>query len=154
MARPDMTMRPEVRTAFLGEERVLRLATVDDEGWPEVVPLWFVHHPDTRGELWIWNLNRARRADALTRGVRCGVVIDGGVAYDELRGLTARAVPVRVPDDDVPVEARRAFSRKYFGTDEPLPHAHHHTWFALELSGERSWDFRRVGETSERLIGR
>ena len=154
MARPDMTMTAEGRAAFLAEERVVRLATLDADGWPEVVPLWFVHHPDPRGELWIWNLVRARRTAELTRGVRCGVAVDGGEAYAELRGLTARAVPTRIEDDDVPVEVRRAFSGKYFGSDAPLAPAHHHTWFALALSDERSWDFRRIGETTERLVGR
>jgi hypothetical protein len=144
MAVPDLTMRPEARSEFLADERVLHLATVDD-GWPVVVPLWFVHHPDPRGELWVWNLDRARRTARLEEGARCGITVDGGHDYGELRGLTARAIPVRVDDDDVPLEVRRAFARKYFGSDEPHPHAHHHTWFAFQLAAERSWDFRRIG---------
>jgi hypothetical protein len=149
MAVPDLTMDPEVRAAFLAEERVLRLGTLDDDGWPVVVPLWFVHHPDPRpdprGELWIWNLNRARRTARLEAGERCGITIDGGHDYAELRGLSARARPVRVDDTDVPIEVRLIFARKYYGGDEPHPNAHHHTWFALALSAERSWDFRRMG---------
>ena len=145
MPAPDLTMAPDVRAAFLTEERVVRLATVDDEGWPVVVPLWFVHHVDPRGELWIWNLNRARRTARLEAQGRCGVTVDAGHAYHELRGLTARAIPVRVGDDDVPLEVRTAYAGKYFGRDEPHPPATHHTWFALALSGERSWDFRRLG---------
>lgn len=141
---PDLTMDPEVRRAFLAEERVLRLATVDDEGWPVVVPLWFVHHPGPDGELWIWNLNRARRTGRLEAGGRCGVTIDAGHDYAELRGVTARATPHRVADDAVPLAVRAEYSRKYFGSDEPLAPADHHTWFALTLSAERSWDFRRL----------
>ncbi|MGA1078102.1 MAG: pyridoxamine 5'-phosphate oxidase family protein [Nitriliruptoraceae bacterium] len=145
MPRPDVTMGAAVRAAFLADERTLRLAVVGADGWPDVVPLWFVHHPDPRGDLWIWNLTRARRTPDLEAGARCGVAVDGGEAYGELRGLTARATPTRVPDDDVPLEVRRAYSRKYFAHDEPLPPAHHHAWFALALSDERSWDFRRLG---------
>lgn len=141
---PDLMMDPEVRRVFLAEERVLRLATVDDEGWPVVVPLWFVHHPGPGGELWIWNLNRARRTGRLEAGGRCGVTIDAGHDYAELRGVTARATPHRVADDAVPLAVRAAYSRKYFGSDEPLAPADHHTWFALTLSAERSWDFRRL----------
>jgi hypothetical protein len=145
MPAPDLTMAPAVRRAFLAEQRVLRLATVDDEGWPVVVPLWFVHHEDGRGEVWIWNLNRARRTERLEAGGRCAVTIDAGHGYDELHGLSARAVPTRVDDDVVPLAVPTAYARKYFGSDEPLAPAHHHTWFALALSGERSWDFRRLG---------
>lgn len=142
---PDLTMAPDVRRAFLAEERVLRLATVDDDGWPAVVPLWFVAHPDPRGELWVWNLNRARRTGRLEAGGRCGVTIDAGRDYHELRGLSARATPLRVDDVGVPLDVRAAYARKYFGSDEPLAPADHHTWFALALTAERSWDFRRLG---------
>lgn len=141
----DLTMDATVRDAFLAEARVLRLATVDDEGWPVVVPLWFVHHPDLRGALWVWNLNRARRTSRLEAGGRCGVTVDAGDAYHELHGLSTRATPTRVADDDVPVTVRRAYAAKYLGSDVPLPAADHHTWFALALSAERSWDFRRLG---------
>jgi hypothetical protein len=145
MPAPDLTMDAAVRRAFLTEERVLRLATVDDEGWPVVVPLWFAHHEDDRGELWIWNLNRARRTRRLETGGRCAITVDAGHGYEELRGLSARAVPLRVEDDEVPLAVRVTYARKYRGSDEPLAPAHHHTWFALTLSGERSWDFRRLG---------
>jgi hypothetical protein len=149
MAAPDLTMAPDVRAAFLAEERVLRLATIDSDGWPVAVPLWFVHHPESapggRGELWIWNLDRARRTSRLEAGARCGVTIDAGDDYADLRGLTARAVPMRVEDDTVPLEVRVAYARKYFGSDEPLAPADHHTWFALSLAAERTWDFRRIG---------
>ncbi len=146
MPAPDLTMPPDVRATFLAEERVLRLATVDEDGWPVVVPLWFVHHPDPHGEVWVWNLNRARRTARLEAGGRCGVTIDAGHDYHELRGLTARATPQRVDDDAVPLEVRATYARKYFGSDEPLAAADHHTWFALDLSAERSWDFRRLGQ--------
>ena len=146
MPAPDLRMPEDVRSAFLAEERVLRFATVDDEGWPVVVPLWFVHHPDERGSIWVWNLNRARRTGRLEAGGRCGVTIDAGHDYHELRGITARATPQRVDDEAVPLEVRAAYARKYFGSDEPLAAADHHTWFALTLSAERSWDFRRLGQ--------
>lgn len=145
MPAPDLTMDTAVRLAFLTAERVLRLATVDDDGWPVVVPLWFVHHADDRGDLWIWNLNRARRTRRLEGGGRCAITVDAGYGYDELHGLSARAIPTRVEDGEVPLAVRTAYANKYFGSAEPLAPAHHHTWFALALSGERSWDFRRLG---------
>jgi hypothetical protein len=145
MPGPDLSMPPEVRSEFLAAERVLRLATIDVEGWPVVVPLWFVHHPDVRGELWIWNLNRARRTARLEAGGNSAVTIDAGLDYSELRGLSARATPTRIEDADVPLEVRATYARKYFGSPDPLEPASHHTWFALRLSNERSWDFRRLG---------
>lgn len=130
---------PELAT-FLDEERVLRLATVDDEGWPAVVPVWYVWH---HGAFWIWNLDRAKRTDRLEAGTRCAFVVDGGQEYVELRGATGRLSQAVVADDDVPLEVRVAFSRRYFGTDHPLEPADHHTWFRLEPVTLATWDFRK-----------
>jgi len=138
---PDLTMTPAEVDVFLAEERVLRLATVDDDGWPAVVPLWFVWH---EGVVWVWNLNRAKRTRRLDEGGRCAFVVDGGRDYLELRGVSGRVVPDRVADDDVPLDVRVAMSRKYFATDHPLEPADHHTWFRLVPSGLATWDFRKL----------
>lgn len=103
---PDLTMRDDMRSTHLRTERVLRLATMDGEGWPAVVPLRFVHHPDPRGDLWVWNLNRSRRTERLEAVERCAVTIDAGHDYDHLRGLSARATPVHVDDASVPLAVR------------------------------------------------
>lgn len=137
---PSIKMTDDELAAFLDEERVLRLATVDDEDWPAVVPVWFVWHD---GAFWIWNLNRAKRSDRLAQGGRCAFVVDGGREYVELRGAAGRLLPHLVPDDEVPVEVRRAFSQRYFNTDHPLEPADHHTWFRLEVVTVNTWDFRK-----------
>jgi nitroimidazol reductase NimA-like FMN-containing flavoprotein (pyridoxamine 5'-phosphate oxidase superfamily) len=137
-----LAMTSEELDDFLTEERVLRLATVDDEGWPAVVPLWFVWHD---GAIWIWNLTRSKRTRRLHEGTRCAVTVDTGREYTDLRGVTGRVDHAHVPDDEVPVAVRAAFSRKYLGTDEPLEPADHHEWFRLDPHALRSWDFRKLG---------
>jgi nitroimidazol reductase NimA-like FMN-containing flavoprotein (pyridoxamine 5'-phosphate oxidase superfamily) len=125
---------------FLDEERVLRLATVDEDGWPAVVPVWFVWHERA---FWVWNLNRAKRTERLEAGARCAFVVDGGREYAELRGVAGRLTQHVVADEDVPLEVRVAFSRRYFGTDHPLEPADHHTWFRFDPASVNSWDFRK-----------
>jgi hypothetical protein len=137
----DLSMTTEDLDAFLAEERVLRLATIDEDGWPAVVPLWFVWHEQA---LWVWNLTRARRTRRLREGTRCAFTVDGGVEYQELRGASGRLAHEFVPDEDVPVEVRRAFASKYLGTDEPLEPADHHQWLRLVPRTLRTWDFRRL----------
>lgn len=149
MGRERLAMTPSELTSFLDGQRVLRLATVDDEGWPAVVPVWFVHRPDEDGvgTIWVWNLNRAKRTQRLHDGTtRVGILVDGGTAYEELRGMTARADHAFVPDDEVPVAVRAAFGAKYFGMDgtEPMEHADDHTWLRLSPHTVRTWDFRKV----------
>lgn len=137
----DLSMPPADLDAFLTEERVLRLGTVDDEGWPAVVPLWFVWHEEA---IWVWNLTRARRTRRLREGTRCAFTVDAGVDYGELRGASGRLEYAFVPDEEVPLQVRAAFSAKYLGTDEPLEPADHHQWLRMVPSTLRTWDFRRL----------
>lgn len=127
---------------FLREERVLRLATLDDDGWPAVVPVWFLWHD---GAFWVWNLNRARRTRRLEAGTRCAFTVDAGREYVELRGVSGRLEYAFVAEPDVPEEVRVGFSRKYLHTDHPVEPADHHTWMRFAPTSLASWDFRKLG---------
>jgi nitroimidazol reductase NimA-like FMN-containing flavoprotein (pyridoxamine 5'-phosphate oxidase superfamily) len=134
-----LTMTAEELDDFLGEERVLRLATLDDDGWPAVVPVWFVWHDRA---FWVWNLTRAKRTERLHAGTRASFVVDGGVEYVELRGASGRLAYAFVAEEQVPHEVRVGFSRKYLHTDHPVEPADHHQWLRLEPTTLASWDFR------------
>jgi nitroimidazol reductase NimA-like FMN-containing flavoprotein (pyridoxamine 5'-phosphate oxidase superfamily) len=133
-------MTPDELDTFLAEERVLRLATTDGDGWPAVVPVWYVWH---EGAFWVWNLTRAKRTARLEAGTPASFVVDGGTEYVELRGVSGRLTYRFVPDDEVPIEVRRGFSLRYFGSDHPLEPADHHRWLRLEPHAIASWDFRK-----------
>lgn len=137
----DLTMTRSELDTFLHEERVLRLATLDGDGWPAVAPVWFVWH---EGAFWVWNLERAKRTPRLRAGTRCAFTVDGGHEYIELRGASGRLDHRFVPDDDVPIEVRRAFSQRYLHTDEPLPPADHHAWIRFQPITLATWDFRKL----------
>jgi nitroimidazol reductase NimA-like FMN-containing flavoprotein (pyridoxamine 5'-phosphate oxidase superfamily) len=135
-----LTMSDAEVDAFLATERVMRLATLDDDGWPAVVPVWFVWHD---GAFWVWNLTRAKRTARLEAGTRAAFVVDGGEDYVELRGVSGRLDHAFVDDDEVPLEVRTTFSRKYFGSDHPVEPADHHRWLRLVPQAPASWDFRK-----------
>lgn len=138
---PKIRMDDAELSAFLAEERVLRLATVDEQGWPAVVPVWFVWHD---GAIWVNNLDRADRTPRLQAGGRVGVCVDAGEEYAELRGVTARVQQQFLDDDEVPEEVRLKMGRKYFHMDQPLPIVDDHTWMRLDLVETQTWDFRKV----------
>lgn len=139
--RQRLRMTDDEQQHFLEEERVLRLATIDEAGWPAVVPVWYVEQD---GDIWIWNLDRAQRTARLREGTKVGVCVDGGEEYAELRGVTARATYAFVAPDDVPLVVREKMGRKYFGLEEPVGHVDDHTWIRLELTDVQSWDFRKI----------
>lgn len=137
---PSLQMSETELDAFLAEERVLRLATLDADGWPAVVPVWFVWHD---GAFWVWNLTRARRTARLAEGTRAAFVVDGGSEYVELRGASGRLTYRFVAEEEVPHEVRVGFSRKYLHTDHPVEPADHHQWLRMEPATLASWDFRK-----------
>lgn len=137
-----LKMTPAELDRFLEEQRVLRLATVDAEGWPAVVSVWFVWFD---GAVWVWNLDRANRTPRLASGeTRVGICVDGGTEYGELRGATARADHTFVDDEDVPLEVRTRMGAKYFNLDGPVDPVDDHTWLRLDPHEVQSWDFRKV----------
>jgi hypothetical protein len=133
-------MTDEELAAFLDEQRVLRLATIDEEGWPAVVPVWFVWH---EAAFWVWNLTRAKRTRRLHEGTRCAFTVDAGIEYMELQGASGRLEYAVIDEDRVPQEVRVGFSRKYLGVDDPIEPADHHEWIRFEPSTLSTWDFRK-----------
>ena len=42
MARQDITMTPAEIEAFIRSGRIAHVATLGDDGWPHLVPMWYV----------------------------------------------------------------------------------------------------------------
>lgn len=142
VARSELRMSEAEVDAFLDAERVLRLASVDEDGWPHVAPLWFVWR-DRR--FWVHSLDRSKRSRLLRAGARSSVVVDGGESYGELRGVSCRVVPRFVDPDEDLTAVRRDFARRYLGTDEPVPPLRSHSWLELTpVDAIVSWDFRKL----------
>lgn len=143
VARSKLRMTDEELDAFLTEQRTLRLASVDDEGWPHVVPLWFVWR-DQR--FYVNNLRRSKRTRLLQEGTRSALTVDAGEEYAELRGVSCRVTPRFIDAETEDTEPLRlAHARKYLGIDEPLPLMKSHQWLELTPEGSlTSWDFRKL----------
>lgn len=129
------------RAAFLGAARTLRLASVDDHGWPVVTPLWYVWHDDA---FWIWSLRTAKRTARLAEGGRASVLVDDGETYGELRGIMCRVEVDTFAFDDVPTAVNEAFARRYLPGATTLADRDDHVWMRLTPRSTRSWDFRKI----------
>ena len=74
---------PELH-AFLEEQRIVTVATLGPRGRPHVVPLWYVPDGST---LRAWTYAASQKARNLRRDPRATLMVEAGVAYDELRGV-------------------------------------------------------------------
>ena len=82
--RAAIAMSDAEVTAFLEQERVLTCATLGRDGWPHLMPLWYVVRD---GEVWAWTYAKSQKVRNLERDARCTLQIEAGDTYLELRGV-------------------------------------------------------------------
>jgi PPOX class probable F420-dependent enzyme len=84
-------MSSEEVAAFLAAERVVTCATLGRDGWPHLMPLWYVVRD---GELWSWTYAKSQKVRNLERDRRCTLQVEAGGRYDELRGAMIKSEAV------------------------------------------------------------
>jgi nitroimidazol reductase NimA-like FMN-containing flavoprotein (pyridoxamine 5'-phosphate oxidase superfamily) len=68
--RAAIAMSEAEVAAFLEAERVITVATVGRDGWPHLMPLWYVLRD---GECWAWTYAKSQKVRNLERDARCTV---------------------------------------------------------------------------------
>ena len=143
-----IAMSKDELDAFLAEERMCRMGSVDGEGAPHVSPLWFVWDGSA---LWLHSIVTSQRWVNLLRDPRVSVAVDGGQDYFELRGveLLGRVEVVGdVPRGDEPSPATAAaeqlWADKYTGGR--FVSDGKHAWLRLDPEKIVSWDFRKIAQ--------
>ncbi len=147
MAKLDLSLTAEELDAYLATQRTIRLATMSGEGWPHVVPLWFVwidrvvFMNSTRGNLTIRNVEMKPTATG---------VVDDGELYEQLRGVIIRGRIAWGQDDRTDV-VNQTWSEKYLGGNPvPFERWKDRVWFRLIPEHVSSWDFRKIPEARAR----
>ncbi len=85
--RGAITMTPEEVQAFLAEQKTMTCATNGRDGFPHLMPLWFVLRDE---RIWAWTYGKAQKTKNLERDPRATLQIEAGLAYEELRGVMLR----------------------------------------------------------------
>jgi PPOX class probable F420-dependent enzyme len=150
--RAAIRMTDEEALAFLEEQRTVICATNGHDGFPHLMPLWYVVR---FGTLWAWTYAKAQKTKNLERDPRATLQVETGDAYDQLRGLMLRTEAVLHRDEDTvlafveelaaryaPPGADPAAMREGFAKQAPKR-------VAIEFAevGRVSWDHRKLGGT-------
>jgi len=85
--RDQIKMTDEEVLAFLEEERIVVVATNGRDGFPHLMPLWYVPR---NGRLWAWTYAKSQKARNLERDPRATLEVEAGAEYSELRGVMLR----------------------------------------------------------------
>src|SRR3977135_1442398 len=110
---------PEL-AAFLDEQRVVICATNGQDGWPHLMPLWYVVRD---GELWGWTYAKSQKVRNLERDDRATLQLEVGHAYNELRGVMIKARCELHRDLETVAGVGEALAAKYAGADAVGPGA-------------------------------
>jgi nitroimidazol reductase NimA-like FMN-containing flavoprotein (pyridoxamine 5'-phosphate oxidase superfamily) len=77
--------------AFLAEERTVTCATIGKDGWPHLMPLWYVLRGHSAGEpgprIWSWTYAASQKVRNIEREARATLQVESGEQYGELRGV-------------------------------------------------------------------
>jgi PPOX class probable F420-dependent enzyme len=141
--RAQIAMSADEVAAFLDEQRVVTCATLGRDGWPHLMPLWYVLRD---GDVWAWTYAKSQKVRNLERDPRCTLQVETGSEYHELRGvmLKAEAVIHRECVLELGVEI---FERYTGGPVDPEPlHAQAAKRVGLQfrVKSVASWDHRKL----------
>lgn len=101
--RGQIVMDPAEVDAFLREERTVTCATIGRDGWPHLMPLWYVVRAAEGGgpELWAWTYAASQKVRNLERDHRATLQVEAGESYELLRGVMLKCDVVFHRDLDV-----------------------------------------------------
>jgi len=85
--RDQIKMTPDEVRAFLEEERTVTCATNGRDGFPHLMPLWYVLRDD---RIWAWTYEKSQKTKNLERDPRATLQVEAGLDYPELRGVMLR----------------------------------------------------------------
>ena len=101
---------------FCAQEDLLRLAYLDRQGCPRVVPVWFVL---LDGAYYVGTSTTSAKWKAMQRDARVGWVIDGG-DKNHYKGASMRGRAAEVSEATMRARVYEALGRKYFGAPDAL----------------------------------
>jgi PPOX class probable F420-dependent enzyme len=147
--RDQIKMTPEEADAFLAEEKTVTCATNGRNGFPHLMPLWYVVR---EGRIWAWTYAKSQKVRNLERDPRATLQVETGIEYAELRGVMLRCEVEIHRDVEVVTDFAMELVERYAGGAEGTRDAFAQQApkrVALEfVERDRvTWDHRKLGGT-------
>jgi PPOX class probable F420-dependent enzyme len=98
--------------AFIDQERTLQVASINKDGTPHLVAMWFALF---EGKLAFWTYGKSQKVLNVQRDPRLTVMLESGAKYEELKGVTIYGTARVVSDLDVVLQFGEAVYERYWG---------------------------------------
>lgn len=137
--------------AFLAQGRTLHLATINRDGTPHVVAMWYTL---IDGRPAVWTYAKSQKVENLRRDPRVTVLVEDGDSYEVLRGVQLRGRAELHDDSGYVQRVGEAIFERY--NDAPLDDGvraavarQSAKRVAVVVDPDRvaSWDHRKLGGT-------
>ena len=146
--RAQITMSDDEIAGFVERSRTATMATIGPTGLPHLVAMWYAV---IDGQIWFETKSASQKAVNLRRDARMTCMIEDGLTYDTLRGVSfdGRGVIVEEPGAlfDIGVNVWERYNGPYTEDVRPMVEAMLRKRVAvrLEVDRVRSWDHRKLG---------
>lgn len=150
--RARIVMTEDEITAFIGRSRKLQLGTVNPDGTPHLVTMFYGL---TEGRISFWTYGKAQKALNIRRDARVSCLIEAGEEYSELRGVLMYGTALRIDDSEGVLRVGMDVARRMAGmpdAEELLTEYVAYTGrkrvaFVVEPGRVISWDHRKLATT-------
>jgi PPOX class probable F420-dependent enzyme len=142
-------MSDEEIRVFLEEQRILQVATIDHDGWPHLIAMWYVLIND---QVAFWTYAKSQKIVNLRRDDRLTCLVEAGERYDELRGVQIKGRAIISDDRETVLRIGEVIVERYYG-----PLDDNTRRMMAEVQGAKrvvvfvkpveiaSWDHRKLG---------
>jgi PPOX class probable F420-dependent enzyme len=154
VSRRDQIVLSETEQAeLLDAERVVAVASLGKDGWPHLMPLWYVPRD---GEIWIYTYAKSQKVRNLERDPRATLLVETGHEYSELRGIQIEATAEIHRDHPTVFALAKELTLRYAPGLESLgddaaaaleAQARKRVAIRFEAVRTASWDHRKLGGT-------
>jgi len=145
--RERIRMSDEEVAAFLAEQRKLHVATINRDGSPHLMPMYFVL---VDGAVAFWTYTKSQKIRNLQRDPRITVMAEAGDGYFDLRGVQISGRAHLTTDADAVLEFGERLYERQFGPLDPAARAsvassaRKRTCVTVEPIHMVSWDHARL----------
>ena len=154
--RAKIVMTDDEIAQFIERSRTATFATVSATGAPHLVAMWYAV---LDGEVWFETKAKSQKAVNLRRNPTVTVMVEDGLTYDTLRGVSIEGRGEIVDDPDVLLRVGISVWERYTGpyTDEMRPFVDQimNNRIAVRVVSKRvrSWDHRKLGMAQMPVAG-
>ena len=105
-------MTPDELHAFLDEGRDLQVASINADGTPHLVTMWYLRDGE---DLLFWTYAKSQKVVNVRRDPRATVLVATGEKYEELKGVSINGSTTVIDDLDEVLAFGEKVYEKYWG---------------------------------------